>query len=120
MRDHDSAPSKGVPWAEPRGSPRRKSEGLRDLVLPLPEWLESPRPRVSGATCWTLLYSQPIRSQGHTTVCLSFAKDVMWPAGLLATCARATFLTHARILRFFSVSCLDCCVSGSDLKARPT
>lgn len=66
IRDLDSAPGrKGVPWAGPRGSPRRKSEGLRDLVLPLPERLESPGPLVCGATCRTLPYSQPIFSQGR-------------------------------------------------------
>lgn len=83
MRDLNSAPSKGVPRAGPRGSPRRKSEGLRDLVLPLPEWLESPGPRVCGATCWSLLHSQFIRSQGHSLSVLCQGHGVADPANKL-------------------------------------
>lgn len=122
MRDLDSVPSRGVPGAGPRGSPWRKSEGLRDLVLPLPEWLESPRlvsAAPPGGHCCT--HSLIVLKD---TASLSFAKDAECPASLLAPCVRATLLTHTRFLClfgfFFSVSYLDWCVPGSDLKARPT
>lgn len=98
MRDLDSVPSRGVPGAGPRGSPWRKSEGLRDLVLPLPEWLESPRPRVCGATWWTLLHTQPIRSQGHSQSI--FCQGRRMPRQPLGSLCQSDFIDSYKISLF--------------------